>query len=119
MRRLPADQFDFASTGKAPFKDFVSILSELQEAGLVRAVDNGLMSYRTWAETRSGDEAIRLEEIKKRQNSLKNIEREHGSGAVLDLNHPLVLRLIEWRKLDDVRYRNAVTYRDLKTSLHH
>jgi hypothetical protein len=112
------NQFDLAANGKAPFKDFISILSGLQEAGLVRAVNNGLTQYWRWAESRTGEEALRLAEIIRRHASLKKVEAEHGVGAALDLDHPLVVRLNEWGDLDPARHQNALTYRGRMRDLH-
>lgn len=101
-------------TAITPSSNFALILRNMQEAGLVAAVDAARLVCPAWFASLDGREAAEIEETFARLENQRAIEREHGVGAALDLENPCVGKLMEWDQLGSVRFDNAIKFPGLK-----
>jgi hypothetical protein len=117
---LPIDRhhsdYLIASVENRPPPRFLALLREMQEAGMVGAVDQSRYVYKSWFEGLEGSEAVEADNIFVHLEASRAIEREHGFGAALDLNHRHVQKLIEWDQLGPERHQNAIRYREFAAS---
>ncbi|EJC83295.1 hypothetical protein Rleg4DRAFT_6974 [Rhizobium leguminosarum bv. trifolii WSM2297] len=71
---------------------------------MVGAADQSCRNYESWFSTLEGAGALEVANIFARLEASNAIEREHGFGAALDLNHRYVQQLIEWDQLGAERH---------------
>ncbi|RFB95109.1 hypothetical protein B5K11_09035 [Rhizobium leguminosarum bv. trifolii] len=92
-----------------PDASFLELLKSLVEAGMVDAAEEGIRRYPNWASSLVGVDSATIADLKLSLEKMRAIERKHGAGACLVLDHPNVKRLIEWDRLGS-RHDNAIKF---------
>ncbi len=93
------------------FKDFITILGNLLSCGLLDTVGRAIDWHRDWFDALKHPESERASDLRDQLATMREVEEKHGTGCLLDLDHPTVVKMIKWGRVSDEMIENAKQFK--------
>lgn len=96
-------------------KDPLACIELYLHAGFLRPVEDFIRDEGVWLSNLAGDEKRRLQGITDKTRALQDLEKRHGMGSAIDLDHPFTSKALRINRtrpfLPESAIANAQRYR--------
>lgn len=96
-------------------KDPLACIELYLRAGFLRPVEDFIRDQDDWLSSLDGDEKRRLQAITDKTRALQDLEKRHGIGSAIDLDHPFTSKALRVNRtrpfLPNSAIANAQRYR--------